>query len=60
MIFSPWPCPKGALHPNARLTPEAVRHIRASKASLGALAKKYRVNKTTIQHVRKQRTWASV
>jgi hypothetical protein len=44
----------------AKLTPEKVRDIRKSKASIVSLTKKYGVSQTTIYNVMRGRTWVGV
>lgn len=54
---------KGSKHPKAKLNEKLVVGIRASLkmgASVGAMARKYDVNRRTIQHLRDRVTWKHV
>jgi hypothetical protein len=52
--------PRGEASPNAKLTDEAVRAIRASADSDKALAARYGVTPTSIHYVRTGATWRHV
>lgn len=43
--------------PNAKVTPEQVREIRASKEPGTILAARYRITKTAVSYIRKFKTW---
>jgi len=49
--------PHGESHGNAKLTAQAVREIRNSAESHGALARRFGVSPATIQDARAYRTW---
>lgn len=49
---------KGAKHPAAKLTPVAVRYIRASPATGIALAEAFGVSPSQISAIRTRKTWA--
>lgn len=49
---------KGEDHPNAKLTVEAVRTIRADRQSLDAMSRRFGVSVSAIDAVRSGRTWA--
>lgn len=51
---------RGVEHSGSVLDAAAVRDIRASDESLSSLAKKYKVDRSTIHAVRKRRTWKDV
>lgn len=50
----------GSDHPKAKLTEEAVRHIRASEESPQALAERYGVGVNYIGSIRRGRVWKHV
>jgi len=43
-----------------KLTPELVREIRASPRTIPEISKQYGLSYTTVEHVRKRRTWKHV
>lgn len=47
----------GSAHPNAKLTDEQVREIKASTDGYRVLARRYGVGQTTIRRIRKGETW---
>lgn len=51
---------KGTTHPQAKLTDDAVRAIRASKSSDAELAKSHGVSRPTIHSIRVGKTWQHV
>ena len=52
---------RGATHPAARLTDDAVREIRAAPARSGAtLAQKFGVSRATVSLVRARKIWTHV
>ncbi len=55
-----FPIPKGEKKAGAKLTDEAVRHIRASKDRTCNLARKFQVSWGAIAHVRKGRRWTHI
>jgi hypothetical protein len=50
----------GEAHGKAKLTEKDVRAIRKSTLSANALAERFEVTKSTIQHVLKRRTWTHI
>jgi len=52
--------PMGEGHPQAKLTEQDVRHIRASKLTNTELSHAFGVSRTTIRLVRQRRTWRHV
>jgi hypothetical protein len=51
---------KGERHPQAKLTEEAVRFIRASSDTIGAIARKFSISKKTARQARSCKTWRHV
>lgn len=51
---------RGERHPRAKLTEDAVREIRLSDQSLGALAARYGVSPYTVSDVRRGKRWRHV
>lgn len=52
--------PRGARHPAARLTDEAVRAIRGSSEPQRRLAERHGVSQRTIARVRRAETWRHI
>ena len=52
--------PVGERNPNAKLTEDAVRHIRATSESGVALSARFDVSESLIRHVRTLRSWKHV
>lgn len=52
--------PRGERQGSARLTAEAVRHIRSSRATNEVLAGNYRVSESTVAAARRGESWAHV
>ena len=51
---------KGELSPHAKLTDEAVRHIRTSDDTAYALARAYKVSHAAVRYARERVTWQHV
>jgi transposase-like protein len=51
---------RGEKHPQAKLTEEAVRFIRASGDTIGALARKFSISKKTARQARSRKTWRHI
>jgi HNH endonuclease len=50
----------GENHGRAELTEEQVKQIRASDETAAVLSARYCISKSTVQHIRKRRTWTHI